>query len=189
MNKIIKAAQFAFNAHAKQFRDDGITPYYRGHIARILGRACAHPKATEDFCCVMALHDTIEDCGVVKTSLRLAFNEYVADGVWYLTSRSKQIEYECRLQGINYAKPPRGTRKLEDAIYLMSVPELMKIGKLIDRNENLNDTLIKADPKWALRYVNETLSLHDKALTGVDKDLETELLDLCSAIEKKYKDA
>lgn len=186
-NKIIMAAQFAAAAHAGQFRRDGITPYISGHVAIVAGRAATHSEATEDFVCAMYLHDTVEDCGVKIPVINYLFGSQVGTYVAELTSYSKQIEFAMLEAGKEYIKPSRAERKEIDRLYLKNVCRLSKIGKLYDRNENLRSTLIEdADPKWALKYVEETTALWQTALSGVDVALETELSNYIDRIRKKY---
>ena len=85
MNKILKAAEFATEAHEGQVRKYVNEPYVR-HPARVAARVSLLPWATEEMVCAAYLHDTIEDCDVsYHDDLVPQFGKAVADLVDELT--------------------------------------------------------------------------------------------------------
>jgi len=185
-NIIIRAAHFARAAHTGQTRDDGLTDYFEGHVARVALRGMLHPEANEALVCALYLHDTIEDCGVTREQIDNEFGCYIKNIVWDLTSSSKQDAYLAKQHGHEYKAPPRAARKKADALYLAGVPRITKIGKMCDRIENLIDTLNAAEPKWAIRYAEESLELFDIALSDVNHDLAEIYVGLIDKIKTKY---
>jgi len=73
------ARKFATDAHAGQFRRDGVTPYisHPEGVAELVDEPAAKAVAW--------LHDVIEDCDVTEASLRLLFPGNVVDAVVLLT--------------------------------------------------------------------------------------------------------
>lgn len=192
MSIVIKAAQFARAAHAGQFRDrplaTGYKFQYETHVCRVAGRIALLEGATEEDIAIGYLHDVIEDCGVTYEILQHLFGDYISAGVWWLTSKSKQTEYNARRRKESYSSPSRASRKEADRNYLRTAPNMFKKIKLIDRNDNLRDTLMDADAAWALNYVRESEALYKAALNGIDNVLEAEFFALCDSIEAKYKE-
>lgn len=186
MSLIIRAAQFADAAHTGQKRKTNGLPYIT-HVIKVAGRVATLSEATEEMVAAAYLHDVIEDCGIVLPVIKQLFGETVAGYTIALTNRSKQIEIDAKISCEGYNKPIREERKRIDREYLIYAPIEVKRIKMVDRLDNLTDTLQKADPGWALMYVAETELLHRAALIEADKDLDRELFRLCNKIKEKYK--
>lgn len=157
---IIRAAQFAENAHAGQVRKHSGRPYIT-HPIRVAGRVACHPLASTELVAAAFLHDVVEDCGVTLEEIKVVFGGLVAHYVSELTNTSKSIP------GLD-----RAGRKAVDEARVATISDEAKVVKLIDRIDNLRET----DPNdpFSLMYAMESLDLL-KALKGVDIELEEEL--------------
>ncbi len=159
MNIIIKAAQFAALAHAGQTRKDGKTPYMR-HPERVAGRALTREDATEEKVCICLLHDVLEDTKVPLVEIVEKFGGNIALGVEALTNPSKG------------SKAPRAERKRIDREHLATASKEIKVIKMLDRIDNLND--LDPDARLAVVYAGESLLLV-AVIGSADTDLADEL--------------
>lgn len=165
MSLIERAARFAVNAHAGQFRKDGVTPYIE-HPARVAGLVAVHPKSTEHMVAAAFLHDVLEDTHVVADTLYKAFGIKVGTLVEELTNPSKG------------SKAPRKVRKNMDRMHLKGVSGQAKIIKMIDLLDNLRDM----DPhdrvhskRFIKMYVTETVLLLE-VIGDVDEKLKAQVM-------------
>ena len=126
MTNIIRAAQFAEQAHRGQCRKYSDAPYIT-HPGRVAARMSRHPAATE--CTVIAawLHDVVEDCEVSAEDVAREFGQEVAGLVVELTNPSKG------------SKASRAERKAMDLAHLREVSVEARRLKLIDRTDNLRE--------------------------------------------------
>jgi len=84
MNQLELAEKIAREAHAGQFRKDGVTPYIR-HVESVVSRV-----DTDEEKCVAWLHDVIEDSDLNTVKLRnLGVEVSISDCVGMLTRRSE----------------------------------------------------------------------------------------------------
>jgi len=186
MSLIIKAARFADLAHRGQMRKATNVPYIT-HVIRVAGRVATLHGATEAMVAAAFLHDVIEDCAVSFNTIKQQFGDEVASLVLTLTSYSKQIEQAAEYSGSVFTLPNRAARKELDRQYLKTVSEETKRIKMVDRLDNLYDTLQEADAKWAIKYVEESEHLWTLALEGIDSEMDAEFKALAIAIKEKYK--
>jgi (p)ppGpp synthase/HD superfamily hydrolase len=132
MNVIIKAAQFARNAHAGQVRKYTNRPYIT-HPMRVAGAASMICGADGEIVAAAWLHDVIEDCGVTaERLLQEGFTLGTVGLVLDLTNPSKG------LQGCS-----RGERKQADRAWICRGSYWAKVLKCLDRLDNLQEI----DPK------------------------------------------
>ncbi len=160
MNKIIKAVQFATEAHKTQLRKYTGKPYIT-HPLRVMNKTMQLSYCTEDMACAAVLHDVVEDCGVNLGQLNTIFGRDVSNLVSELT---------------NLVYPPelnRKTRKELDRGRIKNISKEAKVIKLIDRIDNLGE--IPLDSPFLKVYVAESDLLLRECLLGADTDLEKEL--------------
>ena len=112
------AKNIAKKAHEGQFRHDGITPYFEGHVEIVA-------NAVEDRLKPIAYsHDILEDTTMTLDDLRrLGYPKYVLDAVHLLTKQPNQ-EYWMYLQN------------------MVHNPDAVKV-KIADVRHNLNSTPTK----------------------------------------------
>lgn len=103
MSKLEQTVQaYAKIAHCGHYRKDGKTPYIK-HIEAVVAILKKIEITDEDILCAAWLHDTIEDCGVSKSTIEEAFNPNIARIVAALTRDTGREEYRQRLQDSDYA--------------------------------------------------------------------------------------
>lgn len=158
---IIQAAQFAARSHLGQQRKYNGQPYIF-HPARVAGRVAIHPLATEEMVAAAFLHDVLEDCDVTYGELEGRFGRRLADMVQSLTNPSKGSSLS------------RARRKQMDRDHLATVNWQIKIIKLIDRIDNVQE-LQGADSSFMLKYALESELLAD-VIGDADLELKAELL-------------
>ncbi len=147
---IIKAREFARQKHQGTFRkySDDTIPYFV-HPERIAVEVLKRPDSTSEMVAAAYLHDTIEDTGTTHEELMAEFGYKTADYVLALTSRSKQIS----MSGI------RSIRKKIDHEYLGEQCKEVKVLKLLDRLDNLQDLSHCPDNGFVWLYHHETKNL------------------------------
>lgn len=162
-NLIIKAAQYAANAHEGQTRKYTGAPYIT-HPIRVAGRVAIRPDATEIMVAAAFLHDVLEDTPITQMQMAAALGpqgDPVTMLVIQLTNASKSL------------KAPRKERKRMDVEYLAKASHEAKIIKMIDRIDNLQEM----DPKdaFGVLYSQESLELVN-AIGDADPALRAELM-------------
>ncbi len=160
MSIIIKAAQFANEAHKGQIRKYTGRPYIT-HPLRVAGRAALLEKATEEKVAAAWLHDTVEDCKITLDQIEELFGETVRQYIWELTNPSKGSTL------------PRADRKEMDRRHLRVVSDEAKCIKLLDRIDNLGEAA-NAPSDWLELYLKESDLLRQE-IGGVCKELDDEL--------------
>lgn len=90
-NLLKMALEFAKEAHKGQLRKNGC-PYYEDHILGI--QNLIQGNFPLEYSIILALHDTIEDCGVKENDLRKLFPSYVVNNVMLLTIDKSKDERE-----------------------------------------------------------------------------------------------
>lgn len=166
---IIRAAQFAEQAHRGQTRKYTGRPYIT-HPIRVAGRVATHSLATPDLVAAAFLHDVVEDCGTRPEILAIIFNRAVHNIVMQLTNLP-------RMEGESRKK-----HKLREIDRMSIAPQEVKLIKLIDRTDNLNE--IDPTKKFAKPYAQESLDLLEGALVFTDHNLEKEMLAVIQKILK-----
>lgn len=190
MSIIIRAAALAEFYHRDQERKNNKLPYLT-HLIRVAGRVATHPGAFEAQVAAAFLHDVVEDQATtperlvtIQEQIISECGESTLDLVTRLTNRSVQLK----------SKLPRKERKLMDREWLALQPNEVKVIKLIDRidnvNESSNDLLIglDSDLKFNLLYSDESQELLEKALFDSSKKLITELEEAIKRLRKICND-
>lgn len=126
MNLIIKAAQFARDAHAGQTRKYTNAPYIT-HPGRVAAAVSLIYDVTEDAVAAAWLHDVIEDTAVTPAKLGLHFNDEVVHLVMELTNPSKGMKLN------------RETRKRIDRDHIAASSYWARVIKVLDRIDNLKE--------------------------------------------------
>jgi (p)ppGpp synthase/HD superfamily hydrolase len=174
---ILRAKNLATEAHAGQFRKNSGIPYIT-HPERVANKvrewATINRADPEILIKAAWTHDVLEDCPQIsKEQFIHATDQATYDLVLELTNPSK---------GSN---APRAVRKQMDRDHLKNVSFHAKIIKLIDRIENLKDTLNEMNEsnfKFAQLYASESRLLLD-CIKDADEGLANELLSLIEKIE------
>jgi len=182
------AAQLAAQLHALDRRNKNGRPYVT-HLIRVAGRVATLEGATEDMVAAAFLHDhpedhakTHEEADAMLQELEKTLGEPVAKLVHELTNASKLWMYSPR--------PPRAERKRHDREKLAMASREAKIIKLVDRIDNLNETIsdmeggYDTDAKFAKLYAHESLQLLEDSLVMTHNELEAELRDVITRVHK-----
>lgn len=161
MSLIIKAAQLANALHRGQTRKYTNRPYIE-HPIRIAGRIATFEFADKYLVATGFLHDVIEDCNITWQQLEnLTGSFIVAQNVLALTNPSKG------------STANRAVRKQMDRDHIASAPKKIKIIKLLDRIDNLNE--IDPHDDFCRVYCEESLLLAE-VLKDADEPLYVELM-------------
>jgi (p)ppGpp synthase/HD superfamily hydrolase len=166
MNPILKAAQFAREAHGDQRRKYTGRPYIE-HPARVAARVAIHPAGTETMVIAAWLHDVLEDTDIGLEVIANRFGEEVAQLVEELTNPSKG------------SPALRAERKAQDREHLARVSRPAKIIKLLDRIDNLRD-MEGAPQKFLSLYLEESRLLA-ASIGNADAELVRELEDVIAS--------
>lgn len=138
---IVRATQFAIDAHGPQKRKYTNEPYFN-HCLRVaqIVEEQGHPEETV---AAALLHDTLEDTKTTAVDLKRAFGLQVAYLVLSVTDVSKWPEDGSREQ-----------RKRIDREHLEQAPPEGKAIKLADMIDNTDD-ITRHDPGFAKVYLKE----------------------------------
>jgi (p)ppGpp synthase/HD superfamily hydrolase len=174
MSVILNAAKLAVRYHQDQLRDNGLP--YLTHLIRVGGRATTRHELTEEDVAGAFLHDIIED---------QAYTAELHDEI------VRKILKDCGVRVlstvISLTNPSKGStlsraeRKAEDRKHMAGQARNVKIIKLIDRIDNVNELAIDMQRgvekryDFVLTFCDESDLLLKEALTGVAADLENEL--------------
>lgn len=141
---LIKAINFMEEAHKGQTRKNSDTPYST-HPFRVMTGVLDHKGIRSTAAaCAAALHDTMEDCGVHYQVLLGLFGKEVADLVLELTNPSKKFPHLSRAE-----------RKSMDRNHCASISKTAKVIKLLDRYDNINES-VGLEPSFVKLYCEET---------------------------------
>lgn len=146
-DKVIRAMEFARDAHGDQMRKSG-DPY----ITHPMGVAALLMKENldTDSICAALLHDTIEDCDVSRKELAAEFGEDVARLVEGVT-KIGQIEFSSKAE-----EHAENTRKM---MLAMTDDLRVVLVKLADRLHNMS-TLQHMPPEKQQKKARETLEIY-----------------------------
>lgn len=142
---VLKAAQFAAEAHKGQVRKYTGQPYIV-HPVEVMNLVATVPH-TEAMLCAALLHDTVEDCGVTLAEIEAEFGPEVEDLVFWLTDPPKGDS------GLN-----RAARKELSRQRLEIAPAQAQTIKLADLISN-TVSIVKYDPDFAVVYLREKAEL------------------------------
>ena len=169
--QVVRALAIAEDAHRSQRRKYSGLPYFT-HLSRVARQTAKLPGAHIHMVAAAALHDLLEDVATPdtfeqwKNTLLVSQGVVVVEYVLGLTNPSKRFKHLKRAE-----------RKEMDRQHLRSQPVEVKRIKLIDRIDNLAETLFDSmngyaeDYDFQALYLAESLQLLD-ALHGTDVDLE-----------------
>ena len=180
---ILRAAQFAANAHQGQFRKYSNDPYIY-HPMRVAGRVMLLPGACPERVAAAWLHDLIEDCKPQAIHVYAAFPKSVTTLVEELTNKSQMPAFRKR---------PRAERKAIDREHIAQASRWAKIVKLIDRIDNLREIGL-SEPDFIRLYGEESTALAFAIATDVPVDdtvtwsLVNELNNLASTLLREASD-
>ncbi len=127
------AIQTAKKAHAGQTRKDGVTPYIR-HPLRVMSEAALLDDVPKHVLLAAVLHDVVEDTSVTLDEIRTVFGHQTAELVGELTNASVG------------SKARRAERKAADREKLSKASPWAKRLKMLDRIDNLSETVTGVNP-------------------------------------------
>lgn len=142
-----KALRFAEEAHAGQKRDGG-EPYIE-HPKRVAEAVKGYLPGDMAALSVAYLHDVIEDTKATQDQLFDEFGGYICALVMMLTNPSRTKDN----------KTPRAYRKMIDRQHIGEAWLVAKVIKVLDRLDNLEDPNGYEDPRWGIKYAQESLLL------------------------------
>jgi (p)ppGpp synthase/HD superfamily hydrolase len=162
-DRYARATVLACTLHAKQTRDDGLTPY-SVHPVRVAEHLRRLAGETDEAVLIAALlHDTIEDCGITYETVAGQFGDAVAGLVAELTNDNRL---------------PKSQRRAAMLDHLPALSPGAKKVKLSDRYDNVMDLLrTGGTAEKRARYVKET----ERLLLGCEGG--------CPALESALRDA
>ena len=156
---IAKAVEFAAEAHAGQFRGDGITPYFN-HLAEVAASCAMHEPFDAVLVAACYLHDAIEDTGTDAAILRERFGDEVADLVVDVSDPPDLKGKERRQRQVDHTAGASGR---------------VKLLKIADKTSNVAERAALAaelqTSKSMQRYLDWARAVVDAA-RGVDGDME-----------------
>lgn len=169
LGPIDRARYLAQRAHAGQMRKNGTTPYVV-HVERVANKVATHPLATEDMIVAAWLHDVVEDTTYCTfTDIEWLFNIYVESLVFHLTN-----EYTSKA----YPDMNRHERKLAEAKRHKQHTIPVKIIKLADRIDNLQDSDGGLTEGFRHKYMKESLALFEALNFDEEDPFVKELYDM-----------
>lgn len=161
--KALHAFSFA-ESHHTGLRKDGITPEFQHQVEiALFVSTLKGVQHEQDAICVALLHDVMEDCGVEYDTLNGMFGENVAESVWSLTKKTKnlikdkeQYIFDCATD-IN-ASIVKGADRINNVNTMVGVFSLEKQQSYIQEVENLILPMIKRAesnfPEQMFAYMN-----------------------------------
>lgn len=161
--------RFATIAHSEQIRKYTGTPYIY-HPIRVACKYAMRDDATEAGFCACIGHDLLEDTDISMNELVTEFGREVSDLVYGLTNPSKGSPLS------------REERKKWDRDHISQQSRQVKIIKLIDRIDNLNEMSL-AESGFIWKYCRESRLLAE-VLKDADLELYNELIQTIENLEK-----
>ena len=143
---IIRACEFAKNAHEGQLRKSG-EPYYNHVFATGINLAIL--RMDVDTIAAGIMHDVLEDTPVTKEEMVEAFGEHI----------TKLVEGVTKLGKLRYSGVERHVESLRKFFVAMADDIRVVVIKLCDRLHNI-ETLQYVSPEKQKRIALETLELH-----------------------------
>jgi len=143
---IIRACEFAKNAHAGQIRKSG-EPYYNHVFAT--GYNLATLKMDADTIAAGIMHDVLEDTPVTEEEMTTAFGEHI----------TKLVQGVTKLGKLRYSGVERHVESLRKFFVAMADDIRVVVIKLCDRLHNVQ-TLQYVDAHKQARIALETIELH-----------------------------
>ena len=171
---LARAFHYACKCHARQKRKGAAGEPYVNHLADVARRVAeATGGADIDLIAAALLHDTIEDVGVSRDDLVIAFGEDVAALVVEVSDdKSLEKVERKRLQVVNAA----------------GKSDRAKMLKLADKASNVR-AMVASPPDWPDRRKREYADWAEavaEGLRGVNETLEVELDAALEALRAHY---
>ncbi len=171
---LTRAFHYACKCHARQKRKGAAGEPYVNHLADVARRVAeATGGADIDLIAAALLHDTIEDVGVSRDDLVIAFGEDITALVVEVTDdKSMEKAERKRLQVVNAAK----------------ISDRAKMLKLADKASNAR-AMVASPPDWSDRRKREYADWAEavaEGLRGVNQTLERELDAAIAALREHY---
>jgi len=182
---ILEAAQWAAEMHSQETRKHNKTPYIR-HPQRVAARAMCLPGMSIQGVCAAWLHDVPEEVAGEDVELRNKIFDEIQVNYGTLTFQMVK-ELTPITMGM---KSPRAERKAMERQFLSRARKESKRIKLLDRIDNLQESLLDmqrgldVNYKFNALYVTESRLLLEEALRGSDPDLEEELMSTIEFVGK-----
>ena len=175
IDTVIRAYQFADEAHTGQMRDSGL-PYITHPVA--VCEICADWKLDVNALLAALLHDTIEDQDVSKQQIAESFNLDVAELVDGLTKLDKiQFTSKAKQQAESFRK----------MLLAMAKDVRVILVKLADRLHNMR-TLGGVTPDKGRRVARETLEIYAPIADRLGlNSLVREFHDLCLSAAHPFR--
>jgi guanosine-3',5'-bis(diphosphate) 3'-pyrophosphohydrolase len=172
---LARAFHFACKCHARQKRKGASGEPYVNHLADVARRVAeATGGADAGLIAAALLHDTIEDVGVTREDLVIAFGEGIADLVVEMTDDKSLGKVERkRLQIVNAPKKSDRAKML----------------KLADKASNVR-AIVASPPDWPVERKREYADWAEAVavgLRGVNERLEWELDAAILALREHYR--
>jgi len=174
LRQVKDALYMAEDAHRNQLRKYSGQPYFT-HLLRVAAQTAKLPGATASMVAAAALHDLLEDVAtpdtmeVWRNAITVEIGFEVMVYVLGLTNPSKRFKHLSRAE-----------RKEMDRKHLKTQPIEVRRIKLVDRIDNLAETLFDSmngyadDYDFQQLYLVESMQLLD-SLRGTDANLESKL--------------
>jgi len=157
MNLVLKAMQFAKEAHKGQVRKY-TNDHYAIHLGEVAGIVSTVAHNYGDSANVLVatawLHDSVEDCGVTEEVLKQEFGPEIAYGVMMLS---------------DLEEGNRASRKAQTRARLHAAPGWIQTIKVADLISNTS-SIVKHDKNFAVTYLKEKEQLL-AVLTKADPNL------------------
>lgn len=157
---IKNALALAFKHHAGQKRKYSGVEYVQ-HVIRV-GMEVLQRTNDHVIAAAALLHDTKEDTAITD-------QEFLDLGVG--GEKVLKIVNDLTNPSRNHKDKPRRIRKEIDRDHLKRCSDEVKMIKLIDRMDNLND-MHGAEEDFKLLYARESMDLFNEALAGIYPDLD-----------------
>ena len=163
IEKLLRAARFAAERHAGQFRKGSSQTPYINHpltVAEILSRIAG--VNDPDILAAAILHDTVEDVGVTRDEIADQFGEAVAAYVMEVTD-DKSLDKAVRKQ-----------TQIDHAPHLSAGAKLIK---LADKITNVRDVTDDPGIDWTLERRKDYIDWAENVaagLRGINEPLDNE---------------
>ena len=172
---LARAFHYACKCHAQQKRKGAAGEPYVNHLADVARRVAEATNGTDiNLIAAALLHDTIEDVGVSRADLVIAFGEDVAALVVEVTDDKRLDKAERkRLQVVNAA----------------GKSDRAKMLKLADKASNVR-AMVVSPPGWPDRRKRDYADWAEAVaagLRGVNETLEVELDAALEALRAHYR--
>lgn len=153
---VMRAMNYARDAHKHQFRSDGETPYFE-HVRQV-ALLVEYGGGSEEAVAAALLHDVMEDAGVGFETLAAWFGDYVASLVRELTfPEGTQNRKQLQLQAAQGMSPDAKLIKLADILAnLQDLPSASWSAQQKERYylhlHKMRDSLSGANPKLEAQF-------------------------------------